>query len=507
MRQIPEVYPKDEYNLTLLANVHPSERLNPTPAARYHLVVVGAGTAGLITAAAAAGLGARVALVERQLMGGDCLNVGCVPSKSIIRSSRVLGELRAAAELGVNVPMGTEVDFGKVMQRMRRVRSEISRHDSVRRYQEEIGVDVFLGQGTFTGPDTLEVDGKTLRFKKAVIATGARAATPPVEGLSEVGFLTNETVFSLTERPPRLGVIGAGPIGCELAQAFQRLGSDVTLLEMGSHVLGREDADAAAIVQAAMLRDGVKLVLHARVVRVEQSPEGKLLHYEVNGDPKQVALDEILVGAGRAPNVEGLNLEAVGVRYDLRKGLEVDDRLRTTNPRIYAAGDVCMEKKFTHAADAAAQIVVRNALFFGRRKPSQLVIPWCTYTDPEIAHVGMYEREANALGIEVDTYLTAHSAVDRAKADGEEEGFTKIHVKKGSDQILGATIVAPHAGEIINEITLAMVGKLGLGKVFEVIHPYPTQAMAIKASAGAYLRTRLTPFAKRLFNLWFRLTG
>jgi pyruvate/2-oxoglutarate dehydrogenase complex dihydrolipoamide dehydrogenase (E3) component len=256
-----------------------------------------------------------------------------------------------------------------------------------------------------------------------------------------------------------------------------------------------------------MLRDGMKLILDARVVRIERSSEGKLLHYEVNGDPKQVVLDEILVGAGRAPNVEGLNLEAVGVRYDPRKGVEVDDRLRTTNPRIYAAGDVCMEKKFTHAADAAAQIVVRNALFFGRRKLSQLVIPWCTYTDPEIAHVGMYEREANALGTEVDTYVTPHSAVDRAKADSEEEGFTKIHVKKGSDQILGATIVAPHAGEMINEITLAMVGKLGLGKVFEVIHPYPTQAMAIKASAGAYLRTRLTPFAKRLFNLWFRLTG
>jgi len=507
VRQTPNIHPQDEYNLTLLSNVHPPERVNPTPAGRYHLLVVGGGTAGLISAAAAAGLGAKVALVESNLMGGDCLNVGCVPSKAVIRSSRVLGEIRAAEELGVHVPAGTEVEFGKVMARMRRVRSEISRHDSVRRYQEELGVDVFLGRGAFTGPDTLEVDGTTLRFKKAVIATGARAASPPVEGLAEAGFLSNETVFSLTERPGRLGVIGAGPIGCELAQAFQRLGSEVTLLEMGGHVLAREDPDAAAIVQAAMLRDGVELALDARVVRVERTAGGKLIHYEARGDPKQVAVDEILVGAGRAPNVDGLNLEAVGVRYDARKGVEVDDRLRTTNPRIYAAGDVCMETKFTHAADAAAQIVVRNALFFGRRRLSRLVIPWCTYTDPEIAHVGMYEHDARARGIEVDTYLTPLSAVDRAKTDGEEEGFAKIHVKKGSDRILGATIVARHAGEMISEITLAMVAGLGLAKVFEVIHPYPTQAMVLKANAGAYLRTRLTPKAKRIFELWFRLTG
>ncbi len=507
MRQIPEVQPNDVYNQTLLSNVHPPERVNPTPADRYHLVVLGAGTAGLITAAAAAGLGAKVALVERHLLGGDCLNVGCVPSKAIIRSSRVLGEIRAAAGLGVNVPPGTDVDFGKVMERMRRVRSEISHEDSVRRYQDELGVQVFLGQAAFTGPDTVEVDGTTLRFKKAVIATGARAWSPPVEGLAEAGFLTNETVFSLVERPRRLGVIGGGPIGCELAQAFQRLGSEVTLLEMGSHLLEREDADAAAIVQEAMLRDGVKLALDAQVVRVERTPEGKLIHYESKGDAKQVAVDEILVGAGRAPNVDDLNLEGVGVRYDKRQGVEVDDGLRTTNPRIYAAGDVCMEKKFTHAADAAAQIVVRNALFFGRRKLSQLVIPWCTYTDPEIAHVGMYEHDARAQGIEVDTYLTPFSSVDRAKADGDEEGFCKIHVKQGSDRILGATIVAPHAGEMISEITLAMVGGLGLGKVFEAIHPYPTQAMAIKANAGAFLRTRLTPGVKRLFELWFRMTS
>jgi len=507
MRTLPEVNPKDDYNQTLLANVHPPERVNPTPAPCYHLVVVGAGTAGLVTAAAAAGLGARVALVERNLMGGDCLNVGCVPSKVLIRSSRILGELQVADALGVRVPKGTKVEFGKVMERMRRIRSEISHHDSVLRYEKELGVDVFLGQGVFTGPDTLEVDRTTLRFKKAVIATGARAAELPIEGLAEAGFLTNETVFSLTQRPPRLGVIGAGPIGCELAQAFQRLGSDVTLLEMGSHVLQREDRDAAAVVQEAMFLDGVTLALDARVTRVETSSEGKVIHYEAKGKPEQVVVDEILIGIGRAPNVEGLNLEAVGVRYDLRKGVQVNDRLRTTNRRIYAAGDVCMEKKFTHAADAAAQIVVRNALFFGRRKLSQLVIPWCTYTDPEIAHVGMYEDEAKARGIHVDTYVTPLSAVDRAKADGEEEGFAKIHVRKGSDKILGATIVARHAGEMISEVTLAMVGGLGLSKVFEVIHPYPTQAMVIKASAGAYLRSRLTPRVKRLFELWFRLTG
>jgi pyruvate/2-oxoglutarate dehydrogenase complex dihydrolipoamide dehydrogenase (E3) component len=490
----------------LVANVHPADWQNPEPASRYNLVVIGAGTAGLVIAAGAAGLGAKVALIERHLLGGDCLNVGCVPSKCMIRSSRVLGDLAAAADLGVHVPAGTEADFSAVMERMRRLRARLSHHDSAYRFQQQLGVDVFLGEGHFTGAHTVAVGNKTLRFKRAVIATGARAVHPPIPGLAEAGFLTNETVFSLTERPRRLAVIGGGPIGCELAQVFRRLGCEVVLFHNAAHLLNREDGDAAEIVQKAFVRGGITLVLGSRLTRVEQTAQGKVLHYEAHGQAGQATVDEILVGAGRAPNVEGLNLEAVGVAYDQHKGVLVNERLQTSNSKVYAAGDICMDYKFTHAADAAARVVVQNSLFFGRKKLNTSTIPWCTYTDPEIAHVGLSEHGAAEQGIAVQTFCIPMAEVDRAVADGEEDGFVKIHVKHGTDQILGATIVARHAGEMINEITLAMTAKVGLGALSSVIHPYPTQAEAIRKAGDAYNRTRLTPFVKKLFNSWLAWT-
>ncbi len=499
------VLPADEHNATLVSNVHPPDWKNPEPAPRYNLVVIGAGTAGLVTAAGAAGLGAKVALVERHLMGGDCLNVGCVPSKCLIRSARVFGDIREAAALGVRVPAGPEGDFAAVMTRMRRLRARISRHDSAHRFQNELGVDVFLGEGRFTGTDTVEVDGRTLRFKRAVIATGARPAHPPVDGLAEAGFLTNETVFSLTDRPRRLAVIGGGPIGCELSQAFRRLGSEVTIVEMGSQFLHREDPDAAQILADAFRRDGIDVRLGTTLRKVEKSNGEKLLTLERDGRHETLAVDEILVGVGRAPNVEGLGLETVGVRYD-RHGVEVNEKLQTTHPRIYAAGDVCLRYKFTHTADATARIVIQNALFPGSRKMSALTVPWCTYTDPEIAHVGLGAREAEAQGIAVDTFVKPLREVDRAIAEGEEEGFVKIHVKRGTDRILGATIVARHAGEMISEITLAIVARVGLGRIAGVIHPYPTRAEAIRQIGDLYNRTRLTPGVKKLFNRWLAWT-
>ena len=303
-------------------------------------------------------------------------------------------------------------------------------------------------------------------------------------------------------------VIGGGPVGCELAQAFKRLSCEVTIISRNLHLLPREDSDAAEILQNIFLREGIQLVLDAKVKRVEKKKNGeKVIHFEVQGKEEMITADEILVGAGRTPNVEGLNLEAAGVQYDKRKGVEVNDKLQTTNSQIYAAGDICMRYKFTHAADAAARIVIKNIFLLGRKKLSNLIIPWCTYTDPEIAHVGIYEHVADAQGIQIDTFKRLLSDVDRAITDGEEEGFVKVHVKKGTDKILGATIVARHAGEMVSEITLAIVGKVGLKTITDVIHPYPTQAEAIKQVADAYNRTRLTPFTKGLLKWWILRKG
>ena len=450
------------------------------------------------------GLGLKVALIEKHLMGGDCLNVGCVPSKCVIRSSRVVADIRDADPFGIKPPEHIEVDFPAVMARMRRLRAGISHVDSAPRFQK-LGVDVFLGEGRFESNGTVKVGDCTLRYKKAVIATGARALHPSIPGIESAGYLTNETVFSLTQRPQRLAVIGGGPIGSELAQAFGRLGCEVVLFHRGSHILNKEDADAADIVQKVLQQEGIRLILGCDLEQVETLENGKRIYFNSNGHRDSITVDEILVGAGRVPNVDGLNLESVGVTYDRRKGVQVNDYLQTSNPKIYAAGDICMDWKFTHAADAAARIVIKNTLFspfgLGRYKLSGLVMPWVTFTDPEIAHVGMYEKEAQEMGIDVNTIKIDFSHVDRAIADGETEGFVKILHKKGSDEILGATIVARHAGEMISEISTAIVNKIGLSKLSSVIHPYPTQAEAIKKAADAYRRTLLTPTSKKLLGL------
>jgi pyruvate/2-oxoglutarate dehydrogenase complex dihydrolipoamide dehydrogenase (E3) component len=512
MADTPPLQPYDVHNQLLVSNAHPLDWANPEPAGRYNLVVLGAGTAGLISAAGAAGLGARVALVERAFLGGDCLNVGCVPSKALIRASRAAAEVRDAHAYGVEVPPGARVNFPAVMERMRRLRAALSPNDSAARYRG-LGVDVFFGDARFTRPDAVEVGGRVLRFRRAVIATGARAVRPDIPGLGDAGFLTNETVFTLTELPPRLAVIGAGPLGCELAQAFARFGARVSLLGNGPHIMPREDRDAAGIVENQMRRDGVNLVLGCNVVRVARDGADKVLHLECGGPEKgtvplfrgqqtEVRADAILVGVGRAPNVQGLDLEAAGVDYDKKEGVKVNDRLQTTNRCIFAAGDICSRFKFTHAADAMARVVIQNALFFGRAKASALVIPWCTYTDPEVAHVGLDGAQAKARGLEVQTFTEPMAHVDRAVLDGDTDGFVKIHVGARSDRILGATVVARHAGEMISELTLAMVGGLGLRALARTIHPYPTQAEAIKRVADAYNRTRLTPFVKGLFQKW-----
>jgi len=502
MEENPAMLPHDVSNRLLSANVHPTDWINPEPAGRYNLVVIGGGTAGLVCAAGAAGLGAKVALIERHFLGGDCLNYGCVPSKGIIRAAQATHDARSGSDFGVRNGDSATFDFAAAMERMRRIRSEISPHDSARRFRDELGMDVFFGQASFAGPDCVEVAGTRLFFHRAAICTGARAAAIPIPGLAEAGYLTNETVFSLTELPARLAVIGAGPIGCELAQAFARFGSRVTLIEVAPRILGREDQDAADILQAAFVREGIDLQLGVKILRVETRDSDKVVVLERNGATIEVVVDQILVGVGRAPNVEGLNLERGGIAYDAKRGVAVSDTLQTSNPRVYAAGDICSATKFTHTADAQARILIANALFMGRQKSSALTIPWCTYTDPEIAHVGMYERDALDKGIAVTTLTVPLADVDRAVLDGETNGFARVHLKKGSDRILGATIVARHAGEMINELSLAITSGLGLSHIGRTIHPYPTQAEAIKKLADAHNRTRLTPFVKRVLSTW-----
>ena len=498
--------PDDAYNHELIGNVRPEPWENPEPSGRYNIVVIGAGTAGLITAAVAAGLGAKTALIERHMMGGDCLNVGCVPSKGMIRAARAWAGAANVSEFGLTFPDTVQRDFGVAMARMRRLRARISKTDSVQRFTS-LGVDVFIGDGCFTGRDTIDVAGKTLRFNRAAICTGTRAAVPPIPGLANAGYLTNETVFSLTELPRRLAVIGGGPIGCELAQAFARFGSVVTLLERTAHMLPREDSDASSIVQDRMTRDGVTFSFGTSVTDVTARDAEKLVRYLAGGRSQELAVDEILVAVGRLPNVEGLGLDTADVAYD-KTGVTVNKRLATSNWRIYAAGDICCPFKFTHTAEALAQIIIQNALFphplgLGRASTDSLIIPWCTYTEPEIAHVGLYESEARDKGIDVETFTQTLKEVDRAILDGEDEGFARVHVRKGTDEILGATIVATNAGNMISEVTVAIKAGVGLGTIGSTIHPYPTQAEVLRKAANQMRKARFTDWKKAILTKRF----
>ena len=496
--------PMDEHNQALIANVHPPDWMNPEPAEKYNLVVIGAGTAGLVTAAGAAGLGAKVALVERHLMGGDCLNVGCVPSKGVISSARIAETVRFAGDFGVEVPSGTTVNFADAMARMRKLRAGISPLDSASRFRE-LGIDVFLGQASFVDSNTVGVDGKQLRFKKAVIATGARASAPPIPGLETVRYLNNESVFTLTKQPMRFGIIGAGPIGCEMAQSFARFGSEVHLIEATHGILPREDQDCAEVVKNALIKSGVLFHCCGKETQISEADDGIRMRFQSHETGYDFIVDQLLLAVGRAPNVEGLELENVGINYD-KKGVKVDDYYRTSNPNIFAAGDICSPYQFTHAADFMARAVIQNALFavgpFGRKRKDQLTVPWCTYTTPELAHVGLSEADAKKRNVEIDTYLEAFEHVDRAILEGETEGLVKVNCAKGSDTILGATIVAANAGDMISEICLAMTNGLGLGKIASTIHPYPTQAEAIRKTGDRYNRTRFTAGVKSFFTRW-----
>ncbi|MBL4767495.1 MAG: mercuric reductase, partial [Rhodobacteraceae bacterium] len=436
-------------------------------------------------------LGAKVALVERHLMGGDCLNFGCVPSKALLKAAH-------KAAIGGVIP-----DFAEVMAGVRQKRSGLAPHDSVDRFTE-LGIDVFLGDGHFVSGDMIEVGGQQLKFHRAVIATGARASLPPIPGLADVGALTNESLFSLEELPKRLIVIGAGPIGCEMAQAFRRLGAQVTILEMADRLVPIEDPDASAVLKDQFDQDGIEVILGAGVLRAGLSEGGKTVTLKQDGIERILEADQILVAAGRQPNIESLNLDAAGVATH-RRGVTVTDRLQTTSRRIYAAGDVCSPYQFTHSADAMAKIVIQNALFFGRKKTSDLVMPWVTYTSPEVAHVGMTAEQAVQKGEDIITLSAQMAEVDRAVLDSETSGFARVHVERRSGRVVGATMVSAHAGESISQMALAITSGLKMAQIGATIHPYPTQAEVWKRLANAALKEKFTPRIARIFKIFLSL--
>ncbi|HEV7499089.1 MAG TPA: mercuric reductase, partial [Vicinamibacteria bacterium] len=469
----------------------------------YNVVVIGGGTAGLVTAAGTAGLGGRVALVENHRMGGDCLNTGCVPSKALIASARAADTIRHGSRWGLR-DQDPDFAFEAVMDRMRERRATIAPHDSQERF-ESLGVDVFRGTARFVSPREVAVGETRLRGAAFVIATGSRTALPAIEGLAEARPYTNETLFDeLRARPDGLIVLGGGPIGCELGQAFARLGVRVTLVQSAPRLLEKEDPDVGDVVRRALEKDGVTVRVETRAVRVTR--ENGRVRVEVGGPGGVETLDAeaLLVAAGRVPNLEGLGLDEAGVAHT-KRGVTVDACLRTSQPHIYAAGDVTGGPQFTHVADHHARIVVRNILTpWLPSKADTSILPWCTFTSPEVGRVGMSETDARRAGIEHDVWIQPLAEVDRAILESESAGFAKVITKKGGDRILGAVVVAERGGDLVHEFVVAMKAGLGLKELSGTIHAYPTFAEIVRRAGDRYQRGRLTPRAKALFDWLYR---
>jgi pyruvate/2-oxoglutarate dehydrogenase complex dihydrolipoamide dehydrogenase (E3) component len=420
-----------------------------------------------------------VALIERHRLGGDSLNTGTVPSKAIIRTAGVRMIMPRAEEYGTPASPDLPVDFQAVMARMRRIRSRIAEYHSAERLRAR-GVDVFFGSAQFAASNTLMAGDTAIRFKKALIATGSQPQRSTIPGLEQAGYLTSETVFDLTSLPRRLAIIGGGPLGCEAAQTFSRLGTHVTLVQDDPKFLPHEERDASQLLSFSLARDGVDTRLNTFVLGVGVENGVKILDTANDDARYRIEADEILLSIGRTPNVGDLGLDAAGIAFDARTGIAVDDFLRTTNPRVYAAGDVCLSLRFTNAAEATARMAVQNAFAARRRRLSLMTIPWCTYCDPEIAHVGMHVWDASERSVPIKSFTVMMQDVARAITDGQDDGFVKIHVKLGTDKILGATIVAARASEMINEISVAMSTGIGMRKLARVLHTYPAQSGAIR---------------------------
>jgi len=457
----------------------------------YNLVVIGAGSAGLVSSYIAAAVKAKIALIEQDQMGGDCLNTGCVPSKALIRSAKMLAYGRRAKEFGFQ-RTETAFDFAQVMERVQRVVTKVEPHDSVERYTE-LGVEVIAGAARITSPYSVEVNGRTLTTRNIIIATGASPLVPPIPGLDQVDFLTSDNLWQLRQLPRRLLVLGGGPIGCEMTQAFARFGAEVTQVEMAPRIMGREDPEVAEFIRQRFVAEGVRVLTSHAATEVLQRGGEKVLVCEAEGTRVEIPFDAILVAVGRRPRTEGFGLEELGVTVTPRGTLQTDPFLRTNIPNILCAGDVAGPYQFTHTAGHQAWYAAVNALFgqFKSFRVDYRVIPWCTFTDPEVARVGLNESEAREQGLDFELTRYQLKELDRAIAEEEDHGWIQVVTPRGKDRILGATIVGPHAGDLLAEFTLAMKHGIGLNKILATIHPYPTLAEASKATAGEWKRAHV----------------
>jgi dihydrolipoamide dehydrogenase len=468
----------------------------------YNLIVIGAGSAGLVTSYIASALKAKVALIEKHKMGGDCLNTGCVPSKALIRSAKILHYAKRSKEFGIN-KMSSEYDFAEIMERVQKVIAKVEPHDSVERYTK-LGVNCFQGEAKIRSPFEVEINGKILTTKNIVVATGAKPFVPPIPGIELVNYYTSDTIWSIREIPKRLLILGGGPIGCELAQCLNRFGANVTQVQSSARILNREDLDVSEFITEQFRKEGVNVLLNHRGVRIEIENKNKFLICDNLGTEKKIEFDQILFALGRKANVSGFGVEELGVEISKTGTIEVDSFLRTNIPNIYVAGDAAGPYQFTHCAAHQAWYASVNALFSPLKsfKADYSIIPWCTFTDPEVAHVGLSEQTAKEKNINYEVTKYELDDLDRAIADSEDKGFIKVLTKKGTDKILGVTIVGNHAGDLLAEYVLAMKHNIGLNKILNTIHTYPTMAEANKYVAGVWKRNHAPQKILKLLEIF-----
>ncbi len=489
----------DPDNLRLRAQVRP-KNWKSNLRSHYDFIAVGGGTAGLVSTAGSAHLGAKTLIVEKNYLGGDCLITGCVPSKALLHAAQVASEINKAAALGIHIEQ-SRVDFSDVMRRVRERRADIATADSAQAWSLR-GVDVAFGEARFTSPNSLEINGETVHFKRALVATGGRPRFPPIPGLASVDALTSDTFFDLVELPKRLVIIGGGPMGCEIAQAMARLGSHVSLIQQHDRLIMSEDKDASKLLDKALRQDGVNVYLSTECTQVTASDDGVVFSLKSEFNSSEIVGDALFVATGRQANVEGLGLDAAGVNYN-EEGIQVNSMQRSSNRRIYAAGDVCSQQKFTHAAWAQAEYAVMNAFFPFRYSMQNRFIPHVTFTDPEIARVGLSDEILCSMGDKLDILTVAIDASDRARIEGESVGFARLYLKKGSDKIIAASLVCNNAGEVIAQLGLAIQAGIGLNAIAKTIYAYPTRNELVSRLADTYNLNRVTPTIRRWLQRWF----